>query len=62
MRKSITLRTAERLIRAAYEYEHLAARLRSERHEREGNGIAAIASQLGNIGRALADKLKGEGE
>jgi hypothetical protein len=59
MRKSITIRTAERLIRAAYEHEHLATRLRYEGHENEANGVATIASQLGRIGRGLAEKLEG---
>ena len=54
--KRITRRTAERLIRAAYEYEHLAGNLRHEGFDSEAAGVARIASQLGSIGRGLADR------
>lgn len=54
----ITTRTAERLIRAAYEFEHLAMRLRGEGHDSEGEGVREISSQLGKIGRRLMDKLE----
>ncbi|MDG4856393.1 hypothetical protein [Mesorhizobium sp. WSM4982] len=60
MPRYVTKRTAERLIRAAYEYEHLAACLRHEGHESHANGVLAVASQLGKMGRSLMDKLEGE--
>lgn len=52
-------RTAERLIRAAYEYEALAQRMIADGFESEGNGVAHIASRLGDIGRSLMDVLEG---
>ncbi len=55
-RHKITKRTPERLIKAAYEYEYLAGSLREEGYESIANGIAAIASKLGDIGRSL-DRL-----
>lgn len=47
MRKRVTARTAERLIRAAYEFEALAVVLRCEGWDAEGNSVGAIASQFG---------------
>jgi hypothetical protein len=57
MRKSVTLRTSERLIRLAYDMEELAARMIAEGHDSEGNGVRSIASHLGKIGRTLENKL-----
>jgi hypothetical protein len=57
-RKSITKRTAERLHRAAYEYEDLASRFRAEGFSFEANSIASIASDLGHIARQLDRKLE----
>lgn len=57
-RKSVTIRTAERLSRSAYEFEELAARLRSEGFGSITNEVKAISSSLGNCGRVLYDKLE----
>lgn len=57
-RKSITRRTPERLQRAAYEYEHLAAKMRAEGFVVEASHISEIASRLGKIGRDMADKFQ----
>lgn len=58
--RTVTIRTAERLIRAAYEFEELATRLRYEGHESHAAGVLEVASQLGKMGRSLRDKLTGE--
>jgi hypothetical protein len=58
-RKTVTKRTAERLIRAAYDFEELASRLRHEGHESEAGGVQEISSRLGKIGRGLMEKLEG---
>ena len=42
-RKRVTRRTPERLIRAAYDFEYLAACLRAEGFEREGAGVREIS-------------------
>lgn len=57
MTRRITKRTAERLIRAAYEYEALAASLNAEGFGDFGRGVEDIASRLGKIGRGLADRF-----
>jgi len=59
-RKSITLRTAERLVRAAYDYEELATRLRSEGHESHADGLKDVSRKLGDMGRSLERKLEGK--
>lgn len=46
-------RTAERLQRAAYEFELVAHRLRAAGKDSEANGVADVASRLGKIGRGL---------
>lgn len=46
-------RTAERLIRAAYDFQAVAARLREAGREREANGVRECASRLGAIGRGM---------
>lgn len=58
-RKTVTRRTAERLIRAAYEYEYLAARLRHEGYVSAGDGVREISRWLGKIGRDMLDKFGG---
>lgn len=55
--RRVTRRTAERLIRAAYEYEHLAHNFRHEGWDDEAGGLNEIASRLGKMGRRLADQL-----
>lgn len=54
---AVTVRTAERLIRLAYDMANLANRLEHEGHGQEGEGLRAISKRLGNIGRGLVDKL-----
>jgi hypothetical protein len=56
----ISRRTAEGLIRAAYEYEELASRLRREGYESHAYAVQAISSSLGNVGRSLLDKIEEE--
>lgn len=51
-------RSGERLIRLAYELERLSARLREAGHESEANGVRAMASSAGNIGRELDRKVR----
>ena len=58
-RRRVTSGTGHRLVRAAYEYEHLASVMRSEGHDAEASGVLAIAGQLGKIGRGLLDKMGG---
>ena len=52
-RSTVTKRTAERLIRAAYDFEELANRMKAEGYGDFGRGIEDIARRLGNIGRDL---------
>ncbi|WP_457302369.1 hypothetical protein [Phyllobacterium sp. P5_D12] len=61
-RKSVTIRTAERLIRSAYDFEELAGRLRSEGHERYADGIKDISRKLGDMGHNLKLDLEGRNE
>lgn len=58
-KKKLSIRTAERLIRAAYDYEELAARLRYDGHEHWAETVKSISSQLGKAGRAMADEIEG---
>lgn len=58
-RKPNVKRSGERLCRLAYELESLAARLREAGYEREANGVRAMSSEAGNIGRDLNRKLTG---
>lgn len=58
MRKTVTLRTAERIHRAAYDFESLSVRLRAEGFEREGNGLKDVSRKLGDIARNLDDALR----
>lgn len=51
-------RLGKRLVRAAYEYEHLSSRMRYDGLDSEANGVNAISSQLGKIGRGLLDKAE----
>ena len=44
-------RTASKLIRMAYDLEATAERLRRSGRDLEANGVKAVSSQLGNIGR-----------
>ena len=44
-------------MRLAFELEHLARNLRAAGYDSEANGVAAIASQAGDIGRGLNEKL-----
>lgn len=59
-KKTITRRTAERLSRAAYDFEYLATRFRADGMDSYANSVAAIASQLGNLGRSLDRHFDGE--
>ena len=54
----ITVRTAERLIRAAYNMETLSARLRAAGFGMHADSIQQIASMLGDTGRDLFDNLE----
>lgn len=50
----VTRRTAERLIRAAYEFEHFAAMIREDgEHDALADGVAGVARSLGRLGRSL---------
>ena len=44
-------------MRLAFELEHLARNLRAAGYDSEANGVASIASQTGDIGRGLNEKL-----
>jgi hypothetical protein len=57
-RKRVTTRTGERLCRAAYEYEALAAVLREEGYDSIAGSLREISSQLGKCGRALLERLE----
>jgi len=57
-RKRITKRTPERLIRAAYDFEHLASNLDHEGYGEEASAVRAAASHLGAVGRSMLDKFK----
>ena len=61
-RKKITLRTAERLVRAAYDYEQLAAVFRSEGHDSMAEGVQNVSRRLGDMGRSLERQLEGRDE
>ena len=55
---TVTHRTAERLHRAAYEFEYLASRMRQAGGwEGEAEGIREISSRLGDIARRMDRKL-----
>jgi hypothetical protein len=56
-KRTITLRTAERLSRAAYEFEFLASRLDAEGFKDYASGVRAVSSRLGDMGRSLSEKL-----
>ena len=56
-RKRITHRTAERLIKAAYEYEYLASVMRREGLESHADRVKDISSALGDAGRRLSNEL-----
>jgi len=58
MSKPNVKRSGERLCRLAYELEALAARLREAGYESEANGVRAMSSQAGNIGRELDRKVR----
>jgi hypothetical protein len=60
-RKVITIRTSERLIRAAYDMEALASALQHEGYGNIANGVAAAAQQLGACGRLLEETLPSKG-
>lgn len=57
MPRRITERTAERLVRLAYELEQLAGTLTREGHESIGGGVRQISSDVGLMGRRLFDDL-----
>lgn len=48
-------RTAERLIRLAYDLEQVAARLNAHGHDRYGYGVKDLASKAGRLGRDILD-------
>lgn len=56
-RKRITIRTAERLGRAAFEFEHLANVFAGEGMASYAQSLRNISSQLGNLGCRLDEKL-----
>lgn len=56
MRKKITTRTPERLIRAAYDFEYLAGNMRREGYESEAETLQQIARTLGRMGREFVLK------
>lgn len=61
----ITKRTAERLMRAAYDFGDLAMRLKAEGYAMEGNSIEEVASILHKIGGKLdsaLDRKRQEGQ
>lgn len=53
----ITRRTAERLHRAAYEYEYLAASLRAEGWASEAEGVKEVSRRLGAIARNMDERF-----
>lgn len=55
--KNALRRKAEKLIRLAYDLESDAAALRYMGAYSEANGVAAMASDSGKIGRAILDRL-----
>jgi hypothetical protein len=59
-RPQITKRTAERLHRAAYDFEALAARFRSDGLDYYANSIKHMSSNLGELARRLDRELVGE--
>lgn len=61
-RRTITLRTAERLSRAAYDFEELAARFRADGLDSFADGIKDISRKLGSLGRSLEHELEGKND
>lgn len=60
-RKTVTMRTADRLSRAAYDFEYLANRMKeAEGFESEAEAVRSISRLLGNLGRDLARRLSQE--
>lgn len=58
MTKKLSKRTAEKLIRAAYDYEELASRLAYNGHKYWADSVRPISSSLGKIGRAMLDEIE----
>ena len=58
--KKLSPRTAERLIRAAYDYEELANRLKHDGHNYFADSVRAISSQLGVAGRTMLDAIEAQ--
>lgn len=56
--RKVDKRTAEKLIRAAYDFEIVAARLRLSGHEHIANAVADTSARLGQSGRSLLDALE----
>lgn len=56
----VTRRTADRLQRAAFEYEYLAGVFRAEGYDSKASSLREIASRLGEIGRDLAGQFMGD--
>ena len=57
MAKRITKRTPKRLIRLAYDLEHLASNLRAEGFDSIAETVLHCSGTLGDVGRSLDDKL-----
>lgn len=59
MKRKLSRRTAERLIRAAYDFEDLAGRLREDGHERFADYVKSISRDLGDCGRKMEQEIGG---
>jgi hypothetical protein len=58
MSRWVTSRTAERLHRAAYDFEYLANTLKVEGFESIGGGVRDVSNQLGKLARRLDEELE----
>ncbi len=56
-RRTVTARTGERLVRAAYDFEALASRMAAEGWSHDAEAVRAAARHLGNAARNLLDEF-----
>lgn len=54
---TVGARQAEKLIRAAYDFEAMSARLRAAGFDSIASGVRAVSSELGDLGRSLERTL-----
>lgn len=52
-------RSGERLVRLAYDLEELASRLRRDGEQGFADGVKALSSRSGDVGRTMISKAEG---